>query len=136
MEIGENCFIFENNTLQRKVKIGDNVVLHSGNTISHKTVVEDHCWLAPGGNIAGLCNIGRRSFLGTNITLGDNVSLAEDTVLGAGAVTVKSLKEPGLVWVGCPAKKTGKSAYEQFHILEENFFGGGGKKKWSGRSED
>ncbi len=124
VEIGENCFIFENNTLQRKVKIGDNVVLHSGNTISHQTVVEDHCWLAPGGNIAGLCNIGRGSFLGTSITLGDNVSLAEDTVLGAGAVTVKSLKEPGLVWVGCPAKKTGKSAYEQFHILEENFLGG------------
>ena len=44
--IGENCFIFEDNTIQPFVKIGDNVTLWSGNHIGHHSVIKDHTFIA------------------------------------------------------------------------------------------
>lgn len=119
VEIGENTFIFEDNTIQYHVKIGDNVVLWSGNHIGHRTVIEDDCWLTSHDVVSGFCHIGKGSFLGVNATIGDNVRLAEDTVFGAGAVAVKSLLEKGCVYVGNPARKLDKTAYQQFGMEEE-----------------
>lgn len=118
VEIGENTFIFEDNTVQYHVKIGNNVILWSGNHIGHRTVIEDDCWLTSHDVISGFCKIGRGSFLGVNATLGDNVTLGEDTVFGAAAVTVKNLPERGKVYVGCPAKAISRTAYEQFGVEE------------------
>ena len=114
--IGENTFIFEDNTIQYHVSIGNNVILWSGNHIGHRTVIEDDCWLTSHDVVSGFCRIGRGSFIGVNATLGDNVTLGEDTVFGAAAVTVRSLSEKGCVYVGSPAKKLNKTAYEQFGV--------------------
>jgi len=46
VEIGENCFIFENNVIQPFVKIGNNVILWSGNHIGHRTVIKDNCYIS------------------------------------------------------------------------------------------
>lgn len=116
VEIGENVFIFEDNTVQYYVKIGNNVILWSGNHIGHRTEIEDDCWLTSHSVISGFCKIGKGSFIGVNATLGDNVTLGEDTVFGAAAVTVKSLPDKGYVYVGSPAKKTSRTAYEQFKV--------------------
>lgn len=116
VEMGENVFIFEDNTIQYHVKIGNNVILWSGNHIGHRSVIEDDCWLTSHDVISGFCRIGKGSFLGVNATLGDNVVLGEDTVFGAGALTVKSLCEKGKVYVGAPAKSLERTAYEQFGI--------------------
>lgn len=118
VKIGENAFIFENNTIQYNVVIGNNVILWSGNHIGHRTVIEDDCWLTSHDVVSGFCRIGKGTFIGVNATLGDNVALAEDTVFGAASVTVKSLNEKGCVYVGSPAKKMNKTAYEQFDVEE------------------
>lgn len=114
VKIGENVFIFENSILQYHVMVGNNVIIWSGSTIAHQTIVGDHCWLAPRVAIAGFCHIGMNTFIGVNATVGDNVTIAKDTIVGAGAVTVKDLNESGSIYIGSPAKKTSKSAYEQF----------------------
>ena len=119
VEIGENTFIFEDNTVQYHVKIGNNVILWSGNHIGHRTVIEDDVWLTSHCVISGFCKIGRSSFLGVNSTLGDEVELGEDTVFGAGALTVKSLIDRGCVYVGSPARKLDRTAYEQFNVEED-----------------
>lgn len=120
VKIGENTFIFEDNTVQYHVCIGNNVVLWSGNHIGHRSVIEDDCWLTSHVVVSGFCRIGKGSFIGVNATLGDNVTIPYDTVLGAGALTVKSLTEPGRVYIGSPAKPMEKTAYQQFHVQEEN----------------
>lgn len=116
--IGENTFIFEDNTIQYHVKIGNNVVLWSGNHIGHRSVIEDDVWLTSHVVVSGFCHIGKGSFIGVNATLGDNVELAPDTVLGAGATTVKSLQDKGLVYIGSPAKSKGRTSYQQFGVKE------------------
>ena len=39
---GDNCFIFEDNTIQPYVKIGNNVTIWSGNHIGHHSTIDDH----------------------------------------------------------------------------------------------
>jgi len=119
VKIGENVFVFENNTLQYYVEIGNNVILWSGNHIGHRTIIENDCWLTSHNVVSGYCKIGSGSFIGVNATLGDNVVLGKDTVLGAAAVTVKSLPDPAGVYVGNPAKKLNRTAYQQFNVEEE-----------------
>ncbi len=119
VEIGENTFIFEDNTIQFHAKLGNNVVLWSGNHIGHRTVIEDNCWLTSHCVVSGFCRIGSGSFLGVNAALGDQVELGRDTVFGAGALTVKSLPQQGCVYVGNPARKLERTAYEQFDVKED-----------------
>lgn len=120
VKLGENTFVFENNTIQHFVVIGDNVVLWSGNHIGHRSIIENNCWLTSHCVVSGFCYIGESSFLGVNSTLGDNVKLPRDTVFAAGALTVKSLDEEGAVYIGSPAKKGKKTSYEQFGVREED----------------
>lgn len=119
VKIGENVFIFEDNTVQYHVCIGNNVVLWSGNHIGHRSIIEDDCWITSHVVVSGFCKIGRSSFIGVNATLGDNVTIPNDTVFGAGALTIKSLEESGGVYIGNPAKPMKKTAYQQFGIQEE-----------------
>ena len=48
-ELGENCFILEDNTIQPYTQIGNNVVLWSGNQ-GHPVNGEVGTWLAPSGS--------------------------------------------------------------------------------------
>ena len=93
VEIGENCFIFEDNTLQPFVKIGNNVTLWSGNHIGHNTIIKDNCFISSHCVISGFCEVGENSFLGVNCTIEDNIKIAKDNFIGAGALIQKNTKE-------------------------------------------
>ena len=103
VEIGENCFILEDNTLQPFTKIGNNVVLWSGNHIGHRTQIEDHCFITSHAVISGYCNIGAYSFVGVNATFADHVNVGKDNFIGMGSVIAKNTQEDGM-YVGNPAE--------------------------------
>jgi sugar O-acyltransferase (sialic acid O-acetyltransferase NeuD family) len=88
--IGENCFIFEDNTLQPFTVIGDNVIMWSGNHIGHHSQIGDHCFISSHVVVSGHCRVGAYSFLGVNATLRDSISIGERCVIGAGALIMKS----------------------------------------------
>jgi len=90
-QIGENCFIFEDNTIQPFVKIGNNVVLWSGNHIGHNSTIQDHCFLSSHVVVSGFCNIGESSFLGVNSTVINNINIGKDCFIGAGALIQKDV---------------------------------------------
>jgi sugar O-acyltransferase (sialic acid O-acetyltransferase NeuD family) len=90
-QIGENCFIFEDNTIQPFVKIGNNVVLWSGNHIGHNSIIQDHCFLSSHVVISGFCDVGEYSFLGVNSTVINNINIGCDCFIGAGALIQKDV---------------------------------------------
>jgi sugar O-acyltransferase (sialic acid O-acetyltransferase NeuD family) len=90
VQLGEHCFIFEDNTVQPFVKVGDNVVMWSGNHIGHHSVIHDHCFIASHAVVSGFCNVGRYTFLGVNATIANNVSIGEDNWIGLGATIAKN----------------------------------------------
>src|ERR1700679_718607 len=59
-QIGENCFILEDNTIQPFVHIGNNVTLWSGNHIGHHSKIDDDVFISSQVVISGNCQIGRR----------------------------------------------------------------------------
>lgn len=118
VEIGENCFILENNVLQYKVIVGNNVFLWSGNHIGHRSILKDNCFLSSHVVISGFCRVGANCFFGVNSCIADNVEIADDCVIGAGA-TVLSSTEAGKIYRGNPATPSHISSYRAFNVKLE-----------------
>ena len=85
-EIGENCFIFDDVTIEPFSKIGNNVTIWSGSSIAHHSTIGDHCFLAPRVAIAGRVTVGESCFFGVNSTVRDSIKIADNSIIGAGAV--------------------------------------------------
>lgn len=117
VQIGENSFIFENNVLQYGVEVGDNVILWSGNHVGHQTSIADHCFVASHVVISGFCRIGESCFLGVNSCFADQISVAADCVVGAGAVVVRDT-EPRGVYVGNPARRLDHDSFAALGVEE------------------
>ena len=103
-EIGDNCFILENNTIQPFTKIGNNVVLWSGNHIGHHSVIHDHVTFTSHVVMSGHCDIGQYCFFGVNSTLRDGLKIAEGTFVAMAAAVVKDTEKWG-AYKGNPAEK-------------------------------
>ena len=103
-EIGENCFILENNTLQPFTKIGNNVVLWSGNHIGHHGIIEDHVFFTSHVVLSGHCHVKERAWFGVNSTIRDGLTIGEGCLIGMGSLVTKSTDDDGL-YIGTPAKK-------------------------------
>ncbi len=93
---GDNCMIFENNTIQPFVKLGSNIVLWSGNHIGHHSVIEDHNFLTSHVVVSGRCHIEPNCFIGVNASLRDAIRIRRETLIGAGAVVMKDTLEKGV----------------------------------------
>lgn len=102
-EIGENCFIQEDNTIQFFTKIGNNVILWAGNHIGHHSVIEDEVTITSHVVVSGHCKIGKHAYIGVNATIRDGVTIGENTTVGMGALVTKDTV-PGLTYIGAPAK--------------------------------
>lgn len=95
-QVGDNCFILEDNTIQPFVKIGNNVTLWSGNHIGHESVIEDHCFIASHIVVSGHVHIKQYCFIGVNATLRNSITIAPETLIGAGAIIMKDTIEKGV----------------------------------------
>jgi len=94
--VGDNCFILEDNTIQPFVRIGNNVTLWSGNHIGHDAIIEDHCFLTSHVVVSGFTRVGYNSFIGVNATLRNAITIAPETLIGAGAIIMKDTVAQGV----------------------------------------
>jgi sugar O-acyltransferase (sialic acid O-acetyltransferase NeuD family) len=97
VELGEHCFIFENNVVQPFVKIGENVVLWSGNHIGHHSTIGANCFIASHAVVSGFVNMGENCFVGVNTTFSNNITIGKDCLFGAGAVVARDVPEDKVV---------------------------------------
>lgn len=111
--IGCNCFILENNTIQPFTSIADNCVIWSGNHIGHHTQIQHSVFITSHTVISGNCTIGAYSYLGVNCTVKDNVELAESTMLAMGAVLTSNRTNEGKFYTGNPAREHPKLTSER-----------------------
>jgi sugar O-acyltransferase (sialic acid O-acetyltransferase NeuD family) len=102
-KIGDNCFIFENQTIQPFVKIGNDVIIWSGNHIGHHATIGDHCFITSHVVISGSVKIGPYCFVGVNSTLRDGITVGRENVIGAGALIMKDTKDKS-VYIGKAAE--------------------------------
>ena len=91
LNIGDNCFILENQTIQPTVKIGNNVMIWSTNHLGHNCQIKDHVYLASGITVSGHTVIGERTFVGVNAAFKDFIQIGSDCFITMGANIVKSI---------------------------------------------
>ncbi|MDO6709119.1 acetyltransferase [Aliiglaciecola sp. 2_MG-2023] len=112
-EIGDNCFILEDNTIQPFTTIGNNVVLWSGNHIGHHSKINNHIFFTSHVVLSGHCIVDDYCFFGVNSTIRDYTHVAQGTLLGMGSSLTRDSEEWG-VYIGNPAKKKIKPSYEVY----------------------
>jgi len=113
MVIGDNVFIFEDNTLQPFVTIGDGTILWSGNHIGHHSRVGSYCFITSHVVLSGYCRVGDRCFLGVNATIAENTSIADDNLIGPGTLIQKDT-HPRDVYVASRTEKFPKDSTRFF----------------------
>jgi sugar O-acyltransferase (sialic acid O-acetyltransferase NeuD family) len=113
--IGENCFVFEDNTIQPFVEIGNNCVLWSGNHIGHHTVIKDHVFITSQVVVSGCCELGENSFFGVNSSIRDETIVGRASLIGMGAIITKDTPEFS-IWSGAKSSMRGVKSIDLFSI--------------------
>ncbi|CAN7341290.1 acetyltransferase [Paenibacillus sp. LjRoot56] len=84
--------------------IGRGCIINTGATIDHDNIIEDYVHISPGVNLAGTVRIGQGTWLGIGSTVSNNLNITCECKIGAGAVVVRDITEPG-TYVGVPARR-------------------------------
>jgi sugar O-acyltransferase (sialic acid O-acetyltransferase NeuD family) len=117
VELGEHCFIFEDNTVQPFVRVGDNVVMWSGNHIGHHSTVGDNCFVSSHVVISGYVEVGENCFLGVNATIANNLKIGRDCWLAPNTVVFKDL--PPETFLKPPKSEAGGASTLDFFKVRE-----------------
>lgn len=103
VQVGAGSIVLAGCVATCDVRVGEHVVLMPQVILTHDDVIEDFATLAAGATLAGGVRVGTKSYLGTNCTVREYVSIGPDAVLGMGAALLQDL--PGhQVWAGNPAR--------------------------------
>ncbi|MEF8848655.1 MAG: acyltransferase [Candidatus Thermoplasmatota archaeon] len=119
-EIDDNSFIGPFVEIQKNVKIGKNCRIQSHAFICELVTIGDNCFISHGAKFIndtfsqgkpamGDKNLWKPTEIGNNVSIGTNatilpVKIADNVVIGAGAVVTKNINKPG-IYAGNPAKK-------------------------------
>ena len=102
VEIGSNCSVdratLGETRICRGVKI-DNLV-----QIAHNVVIGEYTVMAAQSGVAGSTRVGKHCMIGGQVGISGHLEIADNTSIGAQSGVSKSVKEPGRVLFGYPAK--------------------------------
>lgn len=85
-------------------RIGKGCIINTGATIDHDNVIEDYVHISPGAHLSGAVKVGKGTWLGVSSAVCNNVNIASGSKVGAGAVVVSNITEPG-TYAGVPARR-------------------------------
>lgn len=103
-QIGAGCIITAGTIVSIHSRVGNHVMVHFNCTLGHDSVINDFCTINPGSNISGWVQLEKCVDVGTGVQIIQKKTVAENTIIGAGALVVKDIMESG-TYVGVPAKK-------------------------------
>lgn len=97
--------IYPNVVIDKQVHVGKNVLLNLSCTICHNSDIGAHSYIAPAVTLAGYVSIGECVFLGVGTTIIDNMTIADNVLVGAQALVNKDIVDPGGTYMGVPIHK-------------------------------
>lgn len=101
--IGEGTIICAHTIITVNITIGNHVIINLDCTIGHDAILHDFVTLYPSVNVSGMTNIRHAVELGTGMQIIQGKTVGDYSIVGAGAVVVKSIP-PKCTAVGSPAK--------------------------------
>ena len=100
VHMGDNIFIFENNTVQKSVTLGRGVILWSGNHIAHHSNIGEFTFISSQVALAGFSKIGKNCFIGVNSSMCDQLNIGDFCWIGHGTVINNDIPEYSMVRAG------------------------------------
>lgn len=85
-------------------RIGKGCIINTSSSLDHDNVIENYVHISPGVRTAGSVIIGKGTWLGIGSVVSNNVNICSDCKVGAGAVVIKDITEPG-TYVGVPVRR-------------------------------
>lgn len=104
VELASGAVFMAGVVINSSTKIGKGCIVNTGATIDHDNFLGDYVHLSPGVHLGGTVKIGRNTWLGIGSVVSNNLEITEGCIIGAGAVAVKDITEPG-TYVGIPARR-------------------------------
>ncbi|SDJ85755.1 acetyltransferase [Natronincola ferrireducens] len=104
VEIGIGTVVMAGTVINSSTRIGKGCIINTSSSLDHDNVIENYIHISPGANLAGKVKVGKGSWLGIGSIVSNNVNICSGCKVGAGAVVVKDITEPG-TYVGVPVRK-------------------------------
>ncbi|WP_069999291.1 acetyltransferase [Cellulosilyticum sp. I15G10I2] len=104
VEIGIGTAVMAGVVINSSTRIGKSCIINTSSSLDHDTIIEDYVHISPGVRIAGSVTIGKGTWLGIGSVVSNNVNIFSGCKVGAGAVVVKDIIEPG-TYVGVPVRR-------------------------------
>lgn len=104
VQIGEGSIICAGSVLTVDIKLGRHSIINLNCTVGHDVEFNDFLTAYPSVNISG--NVCGEDYveLGTGVQIRQGLKLCSNVTIGAGAVVVRDVTEPG-TYTGVPAKR-------------------------------
>jgi len=84
-------------------RVGRGAIVNSAAVVEHDAIVGEFAHVSPNATLAGAASLSRLSHLGIGASVLPGVCVAEECIVGAGAVVTRDTP-PGSVCVGVPAR--------------------------------
>lgn len=81
------------------------LVVNSGVSVGENCRIQEGVNIGATNGSSSAPRLGNNIFIGTGAKIIGDIEIADDVAIGANAVVVKSILEPGTTWGGVPAKK-------------------------------
>ena len=104
VEIGIGTAVMAGVVINSSTRIGKGCIINTSSSLDHDNVIEDYVHISPGVRTAGTVKVRRLSWIGIGSVVSNNVNICSGCKVGAGAVVVKDITEPG-TYVGVPVRK-------------------------------
>jgi sugar O-acyltransferase (sialic acid O-acetyltransferase NeuD family) len=95
-QLAENCFIFEDNTIQPFTSVGADTIMWSGNHLGHHSKLGEHCYVAGHVMIGGAVRVGDFCFIGIHATLRDHITVGERCLIGMNSLLTADAAPEGV----------------------------------------
>lgn len=102
--LGPGCAILPNASISPGTTLGKGCRVMINAIIGHNNSIGDYCFFAASSCIGAYLKIGDGVFVSLNATVREDLTLANYSTVGMGAVLTKNMGE-NEIWIGNPAKR-------------------------------
>lgn len=83
---------------------GKSYIINTAAPVDHDCKTEDYAHISVGAHVAGTCEIWKNTWIDAGATVSNNGNICGECMIGAGAVVIKDIENPG-TYVGVPARE-------------------------------
>ena len=102
--IAQGCFVAAGAVVSAEATIAEGGIINHGAVVDHDCVLDSFCHVAPNATLSGGVKLGKRVLIGSGANILPGVSIADDCIIGAGAVVLHDLPA-GSIYAGVPANR-------------------------------